>query len=50
MTHLERKMNRQQIDACKEAFRKAVHNNGTKEDMKIFRERYAEWKKRSVEP
>ena len=49
MTHLEKKMNRKQIDECQKAFRRALHNDGTKEDMKTFREAYAEWKRRNEE-
>jgi hypothetical protein len=46
MTHLERKRNRKQIEECKVAFRKAVHNDGTKEDMKSFSKAWKEYRRK----
>jgi len=48
MTHIERKLNRKQIDECKAAFHKAVHNDGTKEDMKSFSKAWKEYRRKQA--
>ena len=45
MTHLEKKMNRKQIDECKEKFIKYLKNHGDdKEDFETFQEQFAKWR------
>jgi len=43
---LEKKMNRKQIEECKRAFRKAVCNDGTREDMQSFSKAWKEYRRR----
>jgi len=52
MTHLERKLNRKQIDECKDAFRKYLKNHGDdREDHATFQEAFRKWKQvRDEEP
>jgi hypothetical protein len=52
MTYLERKMNRKQIEECKEAFRTYLKNHGDDtEDLEKFREHFKKWKQaRDEEP
>ena len=48
MTHLERKLNDKQLDACAQAFKKFLKNNGEdQEDLKSFREQFREWQRRT---
>ena len=49
MTHLERKLNRKQIEECKRAFRKAVSQDGTREDMQSFSESWREYCQKETE-
>jgi len=43
---LEKKMNRKQVEECKEAFRKYLRNNDDDEqDFQDFRSQFAEWKR-----
>ena len=49
MTHLERKLNRKQIEECKRTFRKAISNDGTREDMKSFSQAWKEFCKKENE-
>jgi len=40
---LEKKLNRKQIEECKRAFRKALSNDGTQDDMKSFSRSWKEY-------
>jgi len=48
MTHLEKKMNRKQIEECKEKFVKYLKNHGDDtKDFENFQERFNIWKRRT---